>query len=267
MNLSQIQGFVAVAQTGSFTEAAYLIDVTQSAVSHALAALENASGVTLLERSNKGVVALKGTQQEMQEWMGSGMLDVGFVRHSAQEGESTLLFTDELQVCVARGHAWQAQTAITIDESGTEHLIMPRTGCTLPEIFKKQRRQQGPTVADQASEDATILAMVSEGRGITIMPRLILPEKLAGIIGIPLDPPQQIQIGLAVSSGNIRLSWSSPVCANSRRMGTAAGNTPAQYPILSKQKTSHPTGGHRPSTHPEQAQKRQKEEKPCIIHR
>jgi len=42
--------------------------------------------------------------------------------------------------------------------------------------------------------------MVREGLGITILPRMMFPEKLEGIAGIPLDPPRQIQIGLAVRS-------------------------------------------------------------------
>jgi DNA-binding transcriptional LysR family regulator len=41
MNFSQLQSFVALADTGSFTEAAYTVDLTQSAVSHALSALES----------------------------------------------------------------------------------------------------------------------------------------------------------------------------------------------------------------------------------
>src|SRR5438105_217137 len=58
MNFSQLQSFVALAETGSFTEAAYTINLTQSAVSHALSALESELGVTLLERNRKGVVSL-----------------------------------------------------------------------------------------------------------------------------------------------------------------------------------------------------------------
>jgi len=42
--------------------------------------------------------------------------------------------------------------------------------------------------------------MVREGLGITILPRGMFPEKLEGIAAIPLDPPRQIQIGLAVRS-------------------------------------------------------------------
>ena len=270
MNFSQLQSFVAVAETGSFTEAAYAIDLTQSAVSHALAALESELGVTLLERNHTGVVALtnvgqnilphvrallaqaetiqqeaqaarglargklrlgsipsisprllagvlthfqqqypdidvvlfEGTLQEVQEWIGSGMIDVGFVHHPAKEVESTPLATDEMQVLVARGHRLHARPSVTAGELREERLIMPRTGCELPEIFDQKRGKHEPSIRYQASEGATIVAMVREGLGITILPRGMFPEKLEGIAAIPLDPPRQIQIGLAVRSAD-----------------------------------------------------------------
>jgi DNA-binding transcriptional LysR family regulator len=268
MNFSQLQCFVAVADTGSFTEAAYSIDLTQSAVSHALSSLERELGVTLLERNHTGVVALtnvgqniiphvrallaqaetiqqeaqaacglargklrlgsipsisprllagvlthfqqqypdidvvlfEGTLQEVKEWLGTNMIDVGFVYHPAKEVESTPLATDDMQVFVALGHRLYARTSVTASELREECLILPRTGCEIPEIFEQQRGKQGPPVRYQASEGATILAMVREGLGITILPRGMLPEKLEGIAVIPLDPPRQIHIGLAVRS-------------------------------------------------------------------
>src|SRR5215813_12949974 len=65
MNLSHLQSFVALVDTGSFTEAAYAVNLTQSAVSHALSALESELGVTLLERNRKGVVALTAVGQHV----------------------------------------------------------------------------------------------------------------------------------------------------------------------------------------------------------
>src|SRR5260221_8202476 len=65
MNFSQLHCFVALADTGSFTETAYTTHLTQSAVSHALSALERELGVTLLERNNKGVAALTGIGQKL----------------------------------------------------------------------------------------------------------------------------------------------------------------------------------------------------------
>lgn len=268
MNFSQLQCFVALANTGSFTEAAYAIDLTQSAVSHALAALERELGVTLLERNNKGVVALtsvgqkllpharallthaetlqqearaarglvkgklrlgsippisphvlagvlthfqqqypdsdvvlfEGTLQEVREWIGASMIDVGFVHHPAKEVESTLLLTDELQVFVSSRHRLHERTSVTVSELREECLIMPKTGCEVPEVFEQTRDKPRPHIRYQASSGATILAMVREGLGVTILPRMMFPGKLEGITGIPLDPPRPLQIGLAIRS-------------------------------------------------------------------
>ena len=40
----------------------------------------------------------------------------------------------------------------------------------------------------QASDSATILALVREGLGITLVPRMMLPKKLEGVVALPLDP-------------------------------------------------------------------------------
>ena len=58
MNFSQLHCFVALVDTGSFTEASYSVGMTQSAVSHALSTLENELGGALVARSRRGGVVL-----------------------------------------------------------------------------------------------------------------------------------------------------------------------------------------------------------------
>jgi DNA-binding transcriptional LysR family regulator len=146
------------------------------------------------------VVLFEGTLQEMQEWLRTSMIDVAFVHHPAQEAESTYLATDDMQVFVARGHRLSTRPSVTASELREERLILPRTACDVPELFDEHGEKHRLPVRYQASEGATILAMVREGLGITILPREMLPEALEGITGIPLDPPRQVQIGLAVRS-------------------------------------------------------------------
>jgi DNA-binding transcriptional LysR family regulator len=55
MNLAQLRALVAVADEGSFTRAASTLDVTQSAVSHAVAALERELGQRLVVRDTPTV--------------------------------------------------------------------------------------------------------------------------------------------------------------------------------------------------------------------
>lgn len=55
MNITQCATFVAVVDTGSFTNAAKVRQVSQSAVSHAIASLEAELGVPLMVRDRSGV--------------------------------------------------------------------------------------------------------------------------------------------------------------------------------------------------------------------
>lgn len=271
MNFSQLQSFVALADTGSFTEAAYSIDLTQSAVSHALAALESELGVTLIERNRKGVVALtsigqtiiphvrallasasaieqearaaqgevsgklrlgstesivsprllarvlthfrtsypdievvlfEGAMHEVGEWIEQSIIDVGFVVLPARGVEGTLITTDELCVLVASGHRLHAKGVVTPQELDEEGFVMEKTECVL-QLMKRagiELNRTGPHIHYRASDSATILAMVREGLGITLVPRMMLPQKLEGLVALQLDPQPQLQIGLAVRS-------------------------------------------------------------------
>ena len=66
LKLSQLRALVAIADTGSFSEAALRIDLSQSAVSHAIATLEEELGVVLLNRGRQGAV-LTPTGQHITE--------------------------------------------------------------------------------------------------------------------------------------------------------------------------------------------------------
>ena len=273
MNFSQLQSFVALAEMGSFTEAAYSINLTQSAVSHALSALESELGVTLLERNRKGVVALtsvgqkiipharallasasaieqeakvahglavgklrlgsmesiispdllasvltrfraaypnievvlfEGSMHEVGEWIENSVIDVGFVILPACGIEQTLITTDEVCVLIPIRHPLHTKPAVTPEDLREEGFIMEKTQCTL-RFMKMAGFEPGkmkPYIRYQASDNATILAMVREGLGITLMPRTVLPKKLEGVVALPFDPPQHLQVGLAVRSQN-----------------------------------------------------------------
>ncbi|MEL6263406.1 MAG: LysR family transcriptional regulator [Cyanobacteria bacterium J06626_6] len=54
IKLSQLRALSAVVTTGSFSEAALQLNVSQSTVSHSIAALEEALGITLIHRGRNG---------------------------------------------------------------------------------------------------------------------------------------------------------------------------------------------------------------------
>lgn len=66
MNLSQLQVLVAIVDTGSLTEAAEVVSLTQSAVSYSLSKLEAELGVTLLERGRSGITVTRIGEEVVQ---------------------------------------------------------------------------------------------------------------------------------------------------------------------------------------------------------
>ena len=60
MSISKYQIFLKTVQCGNFSKAAQALNFTQSGVSHAVQALEDELGVTLLSRNRGGVVLTAG---------------------------------------------------------------------------------------------------------------------------------------------------------------------------------------------------------------
>ncbi|MEL6554672.1 MAG: LysR family transcriptional regulator [Cyanobacteria bacterium J06621_11] len=63
IKLSQLRALVAIARTGTFSDAAADLALSQSAVSHAIATLEDELGVSLLSRGRQGAVLTPVGQQ------------------------------------------------------------------------------------------------------------------------------------------------------------------------------------------------------------
>jgi len=63
MKFSQLQAFVAVAEHGSFSEAALELQLSQPAISHAIATLEEELGVPLFSRGRHGAVLTPAGEQ------------------------------------------------------------------------------------------------------------------------------------------------------------------------------------------------------------
>jgi DNA-binding transcriptional LysR family regulator len=145
------------------------------------------------------IVLFEGTMQEVIEWIWNSIVDVGFVLHPGKEVESTLITTDEQCVLVPSRHRLCHQSTVTVKDLRQEEFIMAKNDECLFELMKMMGLKTLP-VRYHASDSATILAMVREGLGITIIPRKMLPTKLEGVAALPLNPAQKLPIGLAVKS-------------------------------------------------------------------
>ena len=228
MSVSKYQMFLKTVECGSFSRAAEELNFTQSGVSHAVQALEDELGITLLSRNRGGVVLtahhalmqsaadLKGLDAglvkvatfssvsaqwlpsilksfgdvypniefevvdadfygQTEEWILQGKVDCGFLRlPSAKSLCAHPLYRDELLVVVPCGHPLADAAAFPLSALSAEPFIRLEEGRDYELTAALDAMGVHPNVKYTAREDRTILAMVSKGLGISLLPELMV---------------------------------------------------------------------------------------------
>ncbi|MBA2681632.1 MAG: LysR family transcriptional regulator [Ktedonobacteraceae bacterium] len=268
MTLAQLQAFVTVTETGSFTTASEILGMTQSAVSHAIAGLETELGVTLLRRERAGlsltdvgqriilnareilaqaesirqeaatargleagklrlgsissvsarflpgalrlfrqrypkieIVLLEGSDQEVRAWIEARIVDVGVVTLPTQGVVVTPIAHDEYFAVVPPTHPLANASSVPLELLTQEPFILSGGGCGLliKDLFYKAKVV--PRIQLEVRETGSVLAMVQEGMGISIVPEMALPPQLpSGIKTLHLQPAAWRHVALAVLS-------------------------------------------------------------------
>ena len=252
VSVNKYQMFLKTVECGSFSKAAEEMNFTQSAVSHAVQALENELGVTLLSRNRGGVVLtadgrlllprieklcaahhelmrsaaeLKGMDAgyvrvatfssvsaqwlpsilksfgerypniefevltgdyygQSEDWILQGKVDCGFLRlPSVKRLQTYPLHRDELQVILPCNHPLAGSAPFPAAALATEP-FMPlasnwsRLPCekSLQSFITAELDKMGirPNIKYTVREDRTMLAMVSKGLGISLLPELMV---------------------------------------------------------------------------------------------
>jgi len=144
------------------------------------------------------LVLFEGSYQEIAQWIASGVIDVAFIPRELQEIEIPPLYLDPLVVVMPPDHWLSGESRLQVQQLSQEPFIMPKAGCEIlvEQLFRNQ--DVIPEIQFEVADTATIVSMVQEGLGITIVPQLTLPHPLPDLVILPLEPPVYREIGLAV---------------------------------------------------------------------
>ena len=265
MKLSQLRVLVAVADHGSFSEAALHLEMSQSAVSHSIAALEDHLGVVLVARGRHGarltpvgdrivhharqmILQAEAIVQEAEEIKGlkggqvrvasfrsiaihllpdaiaqfnhrypgiavnlsehdnyrlvekalrEGRADIGLTVLPAAEDLDTWIILENEYVALMPPQFKATGDQITWAELAQQPMIMPPLDRVMMRDVYAHIQAHGHhlNVVSEVETDTTIVNLVAQGMGATILPRLAaepipsavqvfsLPESLSRMIG------------------------------------------------------------------------------------
>ena len=112
---------------------------------------------------------------QIEGWIVSGTVDCGFLRlPSVKRLQTYALHRDELQVIVPCDHPYADRDPFPVSALAEEPFIQLEEGDDYEIMAAFDEMGIRPNVKYIAREDRTILAMVSEGLGISLLPELMV---------------------------------------------------------------------------------------------
>ena len=150
------------------------------------------------------ILVSEGTDQKVSGWIHENAIDVGFV-HLPSAGLHTVpIAVDKMLLVLPPGHPLaETSSVVSTSRLSSEPLILPR-GRSEP-IVASIFREAGiaPKVRFMLRDVGTVLSMVREGMGVSILAQMsltALPGLLSEVSVRSIEPTAERQIGLAVRS-------------------------------------------------------------------
>jgi DNA-binding transcriptional LysR family regulator len=268
MEIHQLRALEAIVTEGSFVAAAKRLDLSQSSLSHAIAALESELGARLLARGRFGakptdagrrvlpyalqilssldairsetdsstglvtgrvrvgsipsaavaflpkviarftrahphveVVLLEEPSQSTQpleEWLRTQMIDVALVQLPAAGMRTTTLMRDELCALLPIKSRFASRRQISLRDLAGEPFVMSRYTSEPLLHAAYAHHRLAPRVRFEVQDLGTLVSMVREGLGFSIVPRIAFPAAPPGVVLVPMKPHIQRELGFAI---------------------------------------------------------------------
>ena len=144
---------------------------------------------------------MEGIWQEVSKWLDDRAADIGFF--SYQEGmpyEWIPLAEDPMLALLPKDHPLAGAEAYPLKECANNRFIMPALGCDddVTALFAKNGIV--PNVQFTTLESFSVMSMVEQGLGMSVMNELITEKRICDVVKLPIDPPSQITLGIALHS-------------------------------------------------------------------
>lgn len=144
---------------------------------------------------------MEGIWQEVSGWLDDRTADIGFF--SYQEGmpyEWIPLAEDPMLALLPPDHPLAGASAYPLRDCEKDDFIMPALGCD--DDVEALFRHNGivPKIRFTTMESFSAMSMVEQSLGISVMNQLITEGHICHVVKLPLDPPAQITMGVALHS-------------------------------------------------------------------
>lgn len=138
---------------------------------------------------NVQLLVHQGDYTTIPEWVRTGELDFGFVTPDAVSGtDSRFLKYGEHRACLPKSHPLARQSRVTLAELTKEPFLLLEEGIYSEPLAAFHSAGLEPNIRMTMHDDYSILSMVEQGLGVTILPELVLRKQNYDIAMVPTEP-------------------------------------------------------------------------------
>jgi DNA-binding transcriptional LysR family regulator len=154
-----------------------------------------------LERQHPGlaVTTIDGHDEELVTWLRTGTVDIAVVAGQPAGLSIQPLVTDTLLAVLPAAHPLASRETVRTQDLSGQPFILTKAGCEGLVLAVLTSRGVVPDVKYEVSEASSILAMVSEGLGVSVMPGLAAQAPPPSVVLRPLRPTARRRLGLAIT--------------------------------------------------------------------
>ncbi len=140
---------------------------------------------------NIEIILHQGDYSSIQEWVQTGFVDFGFVNPHAVKGLETtaVIRSDEFRAVLPRGHALAQRRSVMLEELAQEPFILLEEGSYSEPLEAFSAAGITPNIRLRAHDDYSIMSMVEQGFGFSILTELVLKKTGYDIVSVPIVPP------------------------------------------------------------------------------
>lgn len=140
----------------------------------------------------------QGEYTTIGQWIKDGTVDFGFVNPLAVSGFKMIpLWRDEMKAVLPKNHPLSKKKKVSLEELSKEAYILLDEGALSVPLEAFQEKGIVPNIEYKVFDDYTIMAMVEQGLGVSILYNLVLQGTSQKIAVKTIDTPVERTIALA----------------------------------------------------------------------
>lgn len=146
----------------------------------------------------------QGEYTNISEWIKEGSVDFGFVTPNAADGLTVIpLKKDDMMAVLNVNHPLAKKDFVSLEELAEQPYILLDEGQASEAMEYFKRNEIKPNIQYTVFDDYTIMSMVENGLGVSVLPNLILSKQAHNIAIKKLSPKIERTIALAYKNKNV----------------------------------------------------------------